>query len=406
MPILLFGDNTVRSSGAPVGGDDVSSGYGIVGTPGVPTGLVIYGTSPSSAIIAEFEADVIRVERWVDIYESDAETLWQSRVRLRDGAISVDMTRSERRNIDLTLYDAGDLGYGPGELWYDKIIKPYRGILLSTGDVWVTPLGSFMIDGFSRPHFPAEIKVTGRDFTKKLLLAKFPQVTTFNSGENVCDVIKTIATNGGISRFDLISSTEVLGSAITFEGDTTRWDAIAQLAQSIGCEVFFDRLNNMVVRPFVDPLTAPTSHTFATGRSGNVSKFTRVTNDAIMFNHVVVVGNGRSNTLVCGQAENNNPTSPTSISEIGRRTYTIQNAFVASNAMADQIAGSYLSVMGLEQYDISIDSLTAPWLEAGEAVRFDDSSGYGPTRFLLSSFTIPLALAPMSATIKRITIAG
>lgn len=92
---------------------------------------VIYGTIPDSVALAAFQAGSIQVVRWVDIYQADNIVIWKSKVPLVDGNISVDMTRDERRNLDLTVYDLdGTLGYGPGYLWYDKVFKPYRGVVL------------------------------------------------------------------------------------------------------------------------------------------------------------------------------------------------------------------------------------------------------------------------------------
>jgi hypothetical protein len=97
---------------------------------------VIFGNTPDPSVIDAFEAGSVRVVRWVDIYEKDNVTIWRSQVPLTDGNISVDASRDERRNLDLTLLDEnGELGYGPGELWYDKIVKPYRGIVLPEKDV-------------------------------------------------------------------------------------------------------------------------------------------------------------------------------------------------------------------------------------------------------------------------------
>lgn len=97
---------------------------------------VIFGNVPDPSVIAAFEAGSVRVVRWVDIYEKDNTTVWKSKILLTDGNVSVDSSRSERRNVDITLLDEdGDLGYGPGKLWYDKIVKPYRGLVLPDQDV-------------------------------------------------------------------------------------------------------------------------------------------------------------------------------------------------------------------------------------------------------------------------------
>lgn len=103
---------------------------------------VILGRVPDAATLAAFEAGSVRVVRWLDIYQADNTTLWISQVPVTDGNVTIDMSRDERRNIDITMYDMdGLLGYGPGHVWYDKVFKPYRGIILPDkpvdGYIWL-----------------------------------------------------------------------------------------------------------------------------------------------------------------------------------------------------------------------------------------------------------------------------
>jgi hypothetical protein len=384
-------------------------GYGLLPEPSSVAPEVIFGDIPDQDIIDQFEADVVSVVRWVDIYESDNTTIWRSRAAITEGAVTVDMDRSERRNLDITISDGEDeIGYGPGAFWYDKILKPYRGIRLSNGDEWVTCLGEFLPDTIERPHFPKLISVTCRDFSKKLILDKFADTTTFAAALNVGTVIQTIATNGGITKFNFASTTSVLADAITFERASERWAACIELAKSIGYELFFDSFGYLTFRPYVDPLTAPLSYTFRTGATGNLVGFTRSTSDTRLFNDVLVYGDGQDNALVHGRAENTNPASPTRISEVGRRLYPFPSQFVPDNTKADEVAAAILAVSGLEQYDMQLTSLVIPWLEGGDAVEVNapDAAPGDPTRFLLSSFTIPLGLQPMSGVSKRVTIVG
>lgn len=373
------------------------------------TTSIVYGNGvPSYEIIDQFEGDVVSVRSWLDIYDSDNTTIWKSQVPISEGTVSVDMMRSERRNFDVTIADIDDsIGYGPGAFWYDKVLKPYRGLLLANGDTWVTQLGEFMPDNITRPHFPDVIRATCRDFSKKLLLDKFADTTTFAAGLNVGTVIQTIATNGGITKFNFASTTSVLPAATTFERGDERWKAITDLAKSIGFEVFFNAFGYLTFRPFVDPLTAPTTYTYRTGADSNLISFEKSTSDTYMFNDVVVYGSASTNALVYARATNTNPSSPTRVAAIGRRLKTLESQFVADNTKALEIATAYLKVSGLEQFDMAMSSLVVPWLEAGDAVEVLVPSDPGdPTRYLLSNFSIPLGLGGMSGSAKRVTIVG
>jgi hypothetical protein len=375
---------------------------------------------PTIEIIEAFESDLVRVARWVDIYEADNVTLWRQKVALTEGSVSVDMSRSERRNFQCTLYDDGTLGYGPGNFWYDKVLKPYRGVVFPNDDVWATPLGEFMPDNIERPHFPNLISCACRDFVKKLRMDKFPDTTTFAAGLNVGNVIQTIAVNGGVTKFNFATTTATLLADTTFERETERWQAIEELAQSIGFEVFFSSFGYLTFRPNVDPLLAPLSYTFRTGvgevnlgsapeiHLGNLVSFTKATTDTLMFNDVIVFGSSQTNALVWARATNTNINSPTRVAEIGRRMKFIPSSFVPNNTAAQEVADSFLAVSALEQFDMNVSSIVVPWLEAGDAVEVldPDAAPGDPTRYLLSNFTIPMALEAMSGNAKRVTIVG
>lgn len=593
-------------------------------------------SAPPADVLEQFESSSVQVVRWVDIYEADNVTLWRSFSDFTGGEVTVDSTRDERRNIDITFAnDDGGVPYGPGNLWYDKIIKPYRGVvmpptttdsylnlpgvignhlvvsrsalsdvtllqfavrvtfnslgvlqilcgwgsanatlrvdadnklyiaaltaasavlggaassaalpftadqvaagtkfwvkgalrildascayaysyddtndfdqvvwtelgtpqtgtnagaaLLYTGstsslwgtnsvaaagftgklhagsetintpspenstikfslagqtaaastvtaltgqtmtvatsggspalifgavvnasEVWATALGEFMIDTISRPRFPHEVKVTGRDFVKKLLLAKFANATAFAAGTNVAAVINAIATNGGITKFNFATPSNTLSVATTFDRGSPRWDAIKKLADSISHEVFFDGFGYLTLRPMVDPLTAPLLYTFKTGPAGNLVDFSRSTNDTRLYNDVCVYGDNPSAPLIFAQSENTAVSSPTRIAQLGRRTYTYASQFFTGTPQAQAFADSLLSVMALEQYDMELTSIVLPWLEASGAVEvlLPDAVVGDPTRFLLSAFSIPMALGSMSGSVKRITIVG
>lgn len=364
--------------------------------------LVVFDV-PQPALAAAFNAAVVKVVRWVDIYEFDNVTLFKQRASLVDGSVTVDMARSERRNIDLTLLDEGDLPHSPDGLWYDKIIKPYSGIEVD-GTQYVTCLGEFMIDRLERSNFPDTVKITGRDFVKKLQLDKLTATTAYASGIAPEAHIRTIATNGGISKFNLSPTGKLTGTAYTFERNTERWKVIQDLATAYGQEIYFDNFGYLTMRPFVDPVTAPVSHTFLTGSAGNLVNFTKAAADGRLRNHVIVYGDSTTNPLVYASAENTAVSSPTRIAKIGRRTHAYASKFIQNNTDAGVLASKMLKVMALEQYDIGIGAITAPWLEAGDAVEFLDPNAAAdqPTRYMLASITIPLGLAPMSVTAKRV----
>lgn len=141
---------------------------------------------------------------------------------------------------------------------------------------------------------------------------------------------------------------------------------------------------------------------------GNLATFTRSTADERLYNHVVVTGQANDQLPVVAEAENNNPDSPTRIARIGRRTYFYNSSFISTVLQAQAVADSFLKVHALEQYEVRMDALVVPYLDVNIIVEFFDPRPTSslPIRFLLTDLEIPLELATMTSTAKRVTVVG
>jgi len=279
-----------------------------------------------------------------------------------------------------------------------------------TDAFWETQIGEFMIDRITEPNFPNIIKVSGRDYTKKMLLSKFTAATGFNEGQSVDAVINTLASNAGIdAQKRLIPVTgKFLGRDFIFDAGTSRWEACKQIADAYGYELFFDAYGNLVMREYIDPTFGPLSYTFTTGSLGNMVSYEKTVNDSRLYNHILVTGEASDILSVSAESRNDNPSSPTNITLIGDRLYTYSSSFITTTQQAQDVADSFLAIHALQEYELNLSALMLPWLEVGEIVAFEDpkASAIQPDRFLLSTLTYPLALGAMSAVGKRVTIVG
>lgn len=298
-----------------------------------------------------------------------------------------------------------------------KLLK--RAVFYITGQTadldWETQLGEFQIDRIGTANYPDLVKVTARDYTKKMIGSKLKLTSTFSSGLPLVEFIRSIAVNAGIpaNKLNLSIGDESLSSAMTFDRGTDRWTMVKNAATAFNYEIFFDSYGNLVVRPFMDPSTSPTSWAFGTGPAGNLIRYDRSTNDSRVFNHVFVYGDpadGQSNVLpYFGEAQVTDPTSPVHPNKIGDRVMPpIVTTFLSSDAEAQILAQSQLKIASLESYELNFESIVYPWLEAGEIVDIQDplATSVEPTLFLMDSIAIPLGLASMTATGKRITFIG
>lgn len=275
---------------------------------------------------------------------------------------------------------------------------------------WETQIGEFMIDRISSANFPFDVKITGRDYTKKCMLSKFAQATQFSQGSPLEGLIGDIAANAGITRMVLPATGVTVASTFFFDRGTSRWDAMKQIATAYNYEIFFDATGYLTIRPFRDPSTTAPVLWVKTGIDGQMASYQKSTSDASLFNHILVTGESSDSSTIPVFAEsiNDNPLSSTSIQEIGDRYWEYSSPLITTQAQAQTLADSYLAIHALEEFELSFDSLLLPWLEAGEIVGWlDPNPAPGdPRTFLLTSLTLPLKLAPMSAVGKRTTIVG
>lgn len=363
---------------------------------------------PPEELIQAILSPFTRITRRVDVYESDGTTIFMANAPFTDGNVNVDMTRDERRTFDLKLVNReGALTIHPDGMWYDKIIKIYRGVE-TPAQSWERQLGEFLIDSVSEPHFPHELSIQGRDATKLLLLSKFPAATSFAAAMPIETLIHTIAVNGGISpgKIDLPLTGQSTAREFPFDRGTERWAAIKEIANAYGYDVYFTNEGILTMSEWNDPTTGQPEFTFQTGVQGNIVDFQKSTSDARLFNHVVVSGESTDTIPVWAQIQNDVVGHPTSVARVGQRSFFFTSAFIETQPQALDVATKFLKINGLEQFEVSIDSIVLPWLEAGSIVDFvdPDPADGDPTRYLFSNFTVPLLLKPMPSSAKRVTV--
>lgn len=366
--------------------------------------------APTGTSLSAFTESTTQVTRRIEILNSDG-TFWKTDAGLVGGSVSISNARKERRSFSITLDNADrSVDNYPGGFWYDKIIKLYRGVT-GTNFSYEVQLGEFMIDNISQPHFPFQIEVAGRDRTKQLQLAKFGNSTTFTSGQAPETLIRNIALNGGITKFNLPGSTgKLVSKDLTYERGVERWEAVQQIADSFGYDLYFDAQGYLTMTPYVDPTTTQLVWTFLTGPdSGNLVAFKKDSADSQIYNTVVVSGAASDVVVpVTYTATNTTPTSPTRIAALGPRVYTFTSPLITTVGDATALANSFLKIHALEQFELNFESIVYPWLDVNSIVQFVDPLPIAgqPDRFLLTDLTIPLGLSSMSGVGKRVTIVG
>lgn len=274
--------------------------------------------------------------------------------------------------------------------------------------VWEMQIGEFVPDAIEdADDYGDRIRFTGRDYTKRCLGSKLRKATTFTAEQRIEDVIRALALNARCSKIELPTTGQTLGKAMTWERDTDRWSIMNDIALANNYELYFAPDGFLTMRKQQDPLLTPPTLVLTTGTGGNLISRGAKTGDSNLFNVVTVIGESSDTTipLVYGEAVNDSPNSPSSVSAIGERTKNISSPLVTSEAQARELAETMLSVSSLEEFELDFQAVLFPWIEAGEIVEMGatDESYWGPTRYMISSLNLPLDLSPMSGNGKRVT---
>ena len=275
---------------------------------------------------------------------------------------------------------------------------------------WEVQIGEFMIDRITEAHWPHEMKITGRDYTKKCLKSKYAHATQFDTGERLEDVIAAIAGAAGITKRILPTTGVVIGRDFFFDRGVSRWEAMKELTDAYNYELYFDATGYLVMRPYNDPSTTAPGIYISTGKDGVLASYEKSTSDSRIFNHVIVIGESSDSGIepIWAERKNEDPNSPTNIDAIGDRITEYSSSFITTQAQADELADTLLANNALEEYELSFDSLVFPWLEVGDIIGWIDPNPApdDPDTFLLADITIPLKLGPMSASARRVIKIG
>lgn len=297
----------------------------------------------------------------------------------------------------------------------DEFIQLLRVIISSvksdlTPAFWETQVGEFEIDTIKTQSFPRTMQLSGRDRTKTCMGSKLEAATAYKKGSKTPEVIRSLAANAGITKFRFEPLKHTLAAQVNYDLGTPRWEVMKGLAQSMTCELYFDGQGYLVLKPQEDVAKKTVHETFTTGEVGNVVEFSKTSDDSEMFNVIIVTSesNGEDTPPITAVAKNTNSNSATSIQQVGQRANVITSSVIKKKADAQKLADTTLKVSGLHSYSIDINTLQLFWLEAGMVIQFDDPYALGsePSRFLLSSFSIPLGLGTMSMNAKRLVIAS
>ena len=216
---------------APLGGIEFPGR--LIQTPPDPD-IVLKGY-PTASVIKAIEAGNTAVTRRIEIFESDAETIWtpddEEVERLVEGSVTIDYTRDERRAMDLTLDNADNLlRPNPDDgFWYDKIIKCYRGVRFT--QTLEPPSVVIVEESTANEAFELRAILWRMGYTD---VDVDTSVTSFNQVKEY-DIIASYRKTGATTKSALLKEAYSAGRKILsfgFDSDNTHFPFIATAAAS------------------------------------------------------------------------------------------------------------------------------------------------------------------------------
>jgi len=333
--------------------------------------------------LRESHAVVVQVDAWL------GGSLIASNMPISGGSVSVASGSGVRRTLDVTIADR--------TLWsvLDTIgveLRPYRGIRYPSGDVELVPLGVFSLDQQSISVGPTggiEVR-SAPDRWARVQRAQFEQPTPAIATATIASEIQRLVT-GAVSGITVTNNATSSAKAGPLIWEQDRAQAAADLATSIGAEVFFDNAGNLAIENA--PLLGQTPvWTVDASPSGVLLSGERVRDRSRTYNVVVAYPTSLSGTAPYAPVivADTDPTSRTYVNgPFGRVPYRYTTPAMTTSAQALQAATALLNRVKAVNAQLSVDAVVHPGLDRGDVITVLTPGGVTELH-LVDSCTIPL----------------
>lgn len=280
----------------------------------------------------------------------------------------------------------------------------YGVVVPNEGTQWV-PLGQFSLDNTSRKRpitGDAGVPIKMVDFSARIAEDTFDSPQQTISGNTAVQEITRLAQRT-FPAVEIIDQSGANNRVVPqFEMQADPWsDGIEKLADAIACEVAFDRLGRLLIRPVPTLNDAPV-WTLKTGNGANITATSESLSRTNVFNRVIARGQ-RSDSVppVTGIATNIDPLSATVYGgPFGRKTKQVTSPALTTTAHANAMAAAKLAINRGLSFDLTMEIITQPGLTSGDVVFVNDAA-IGPGNHILDQVTIPLDPTTTMALVTR-----
>lgn len=337
---------------------------------------------------------------YVDVIAPNQES---RRLRVVDGEVSVDRSAAVRRGCRLECVDPlrelvpqGDAGILTP---FGTEVRPYRGVRYADGTEELVPLGVFRISrsSFTESTGTAGVRISLDLYDRSRVVARDRFVNPYSiaEGTNILTAIKLImARTFPDIEYDAISTPLVTTAPIVYDTQDNPWEAMTALATSMGCEIYFDVLGNIVIAPPTDIDSMPSpDFTYVEGARCTMTDLGLEYVDEPGFNGYIVTGESQADEEPPVRAESwdMDPSSPTyRYGPYGEVPEFHTDTNVKTVADAQTVADSLLKARLGFASQLDVSAWTNPALEAGDVVLVRRSNLHVDALYTVDSFSVPL----------------
>lgn len=353
---------------------------------------------------------------------------YDSRAFLQSGELNVALQNGQRRQASVTLANIDKkFDYAFNKQWFGQAIRMSMGVELSDGTPFYIPQGVFYIQNPSSTvtHNTDTITYTLVDkwnYLNGILFGKLDGAYQIDTSNNIFNAMASILT---LSKYDYnttYSKTAQIdcippvftpyynGKSYTLDtggtaamtdvpytiivnGDNSSFaDVLLELNSVIVGMIGYDNTGALRVEPSqedIEDTDKPIQYSF-TADNSLISINENIMNTNV-YNDIIITGESLSGYEVFGRATNYDPSSPTNVNIIGRKTYRESNAAYWNSEQCVALAKFKLKQMTALQKSISIESTQMFHLQENGIISVQRPDKENATeKHLIQSFTLPI----------------
>lgn len=341
----------------------------------------------------------------VDVYRNGG--VVYSALPFTAGEVQVNSGIGVRRQLSLTCPRFDDKGIDlrgvVGVIGTE--LRAYRGITYSGIETpELVPLGVFpVVSRTVDVTDSGDLSITAPDRWAKVQKARFLNPVASVKGATVKAEITRLLTgavSGVAVNSSAVTSTATVGALIW---DLDRDKAITDMADTIGCEVYFDWTGQAIIRPAPLLSASPISwRVDADSETGSMLDGQRGQSSEGTCNVVIVDCTNADGSAVLPRqiVQDNDPASPTYVGTYGQVPYRFSSPLFTSTAQMIAAGTTVLNKLKSAASTLSVTSVVNPAMDRGD-VFYAFFPGGGVERHMADSFPVPLTNEPDQQIVTR-----